>query len=105
MNSGKDSTAVAPVADGNTAKTNDAKTSDYQVITVHSPYIMMYSDGNDGVTCRIHPPKGYTYEHYGLLVCDLVRHIARAFEVNEEAVWEWVGRERRNPTTEITIPS
>lgn len=27
---------------------------------------------------NIHPPAHYTHEHYGLLVCDLVRHIAKA---------------------------
>jgi hypothetical protein len=40
-----------------------------------------------------------------LLVCDLVRHVARAFKIEENDVWEWVDKERRNPTTEITNPS
>jgi hypothetical protein len=42
---------------------------------------------------------------YGLLIADLVRHVARAFKVGEDAVWEWVDKERGHPTTPITNPS
>jgi hypothetical protein len=45
------------------------------------------------------------YEAYGLLICDLVRHAARAFNVPEAAVWEWVDRERAAPTSGITTPA
>jgi len=41
------------------------------------------------------------YEGLALLVCDLVRHIALAKGVDEEAVWEWVDKERYFHTTEI----
>ncbi len=76
----------------------------HDVIRVCEPYLITYTDGH-GVTCRIHPPPGYTYKEYGLLVCDLVRHVARAFNVDDNAVWKWVDRERRNPTTDVTRPS
>jgi hypothetical protein len=44
----------------------------------------------------------YDYCGYALMICDLVRHVARAFGVKEDDVWDWVDRERRNPTTAIT---
>ncbi len=72
-------------------------------IPVVNPYLIIYKDGLNRNVCRIHPPAGSTHEHYGMLICDIVRHVSRAFEVNEEAVWEWVERERRNPTTAITV--
>ena len=54
-----------------------------------------------------YPPPEHcpTHETYGLLIADLVRHVARAFKVGEEAVWEWVDKERGHPTTPITNPS
>lgn len=44
---------------------------------------------------------GIDYRHLGLMVCDLVRHIAGAFKVQERAVWEWVFKEKDRPTTRI----
>jgi len=61
---------------------------------------MFQAPGGD-VVCHIHP-QGYTHEQYGLLVCDLVRHVAMAFKVKEDAVWEWVDKERHHNTTAIT---
>ena len=46
--------------------------------------------------------EGYGYQHFGLLVVDLVRHVAAAFDVAEDDVWEWVDKERRHPTSPIT---
>lgn len=44
----------------------------------------------------------YKYQHFALIVCDIVRHIAKAYNVPEDDVWKWVNKERDNPTTEIT---
>ncbi len=57
------------------------------------------------VVCQIHPAKGLDHTHYGLVICDLVRHVARAFRVDEDEVWKWVDKERRHPTTDVTQPS
>ena len=35
-----------------------------------------------------------TYQGFVSLVCDLVRHIASAFDVSEEKVWASIDRER-----------
>jgi hypothetical protein len=58
------------------------------------PLLMMFKRGRDMIECRIHPPPNMTYQHYGLLVCDLVRHIANAFEVTPDLVWEWGGQRK-----------
>jgi hypothetical protein len=68
---------------------------------IESPLAIMFETGGK-VTCAIHPPSGYTHEHYGLLVCDFIRHVARAFRRDESDVWEWVEREWHHPTTTVT---
>jgi len=48
---------------------------------------------HDGkIVCHIYP-EGYDHTHYGLLICDLVRHLSRTFKVGEDEIWEW-NRER-----------
>ena len=64
---------------------------------VSNPLILMHLVKGT-VETRIHPPFDYTHKHYGLLVCDLVRHIAAMFRVDESKVWYWVERERQRPT-------
>lgn len=76
-----------------------------QRFEVRNPLVVMFRTPDGDVTTHLHPPDDITYEHYGMLVCDLVRHIARAYGVTEEDVWEWVDRERDHHTTEIEIPS
>jgi hypothetical protein len=65
--------------------------------------VIFQQDGK--VVCNIHPAPGLDHKHYGLVICDLVRHVARAFHVGEDDVWRWVDRERRKPTTDIRQPS
>ena len=75
------------------------------------PLIIMFQNpGEKGVTCHIYPTKpgedGWSdYMHYGILICDLVRYVAGAFNVTEDDVWEWVDKERRHPTDKITWAS
>ena len=71
---------------------------------LENPLVVMYQqDGK--LVCQIHPAKGLDHKHYGLVICDLVRHVARAFRVDEDEVWKWVDKERRHPTTDVTQPS
>lgn len=72
-----------------------------QTALVVEPLFIAYRTPRDTVEMQIHMAPGDTHKHYGLLVCDLVRHVARAFKVPERDVWEWVDKERRKPTTEI----
>lgn len=73
------------------------------VRTVQSPLVIMFRDPTDdkSVVCHIHPQEDDTYEHYGILICDLVRHVAGAFDVDESDVWQWVDAERFNPTDTV----
>ena len=66
---------------------------------IDSPLIIVFED-DGAVQTHIHPGK-LSYEEYGVLVADLVRHIARAFDVHEDHVWEWVDKERYKPTTPV----
>jgi hypothetical protein len=67
---------------------------------IESPLIAVFkSDGK--VQTHLYPGE-LGYEGYGLLIADLVRHVAKAFTVREEDVWEWVDKERYNPTSPAT---
>jgi hypothetical protein len=75
-----------------------------QPMMIEKPLVIMFEvDGS--IVCHIHPNKNYGHEAYGLLVCDLVRHVANAFKVEEDAVWHWVDKERDFHTTKISQPS
>lgn len=47
-------------------------------------------------------PSTTIYEEYGALIAALVRHVAKAFKVPENDVWECVDNERDDPTTPVT---
>lgn len=64
---------------------------------------MFEQDGS--IVCHLHRRQQDTPAHYGMLICDLVRHVARAFKVSEGAVREWVDKERDHPMTDITQTS
>jgi hypothetical protein len=71
-------------------------------IMIERPLVIMF-EADGGIICHIHPSeKAKSHEHYGLLICDLVRHVARAFKVDEADVWKWVDKERNSPTTDVT---
>lgn len=71
---------------------------------LNKPLLVMFEqDGN--IVCHIWPRKDDTHAHYGLLICDLVRQVAEAFDVDEDSVWEWIDKERHHHTTDITRPS
>ena len=62
-------------------------------------------DQRDEIVCRLHLRDSYTHQHYGMLVCDVVRNIADAFNVHEDDVWQVVDHERRHHTADINDPS
>src|SRR5258708_11414407 len=71
-------------------------------IEIRDPLVIMFRNtGDDKVTCVIHPDAADSYESYGLLVCDLVRHVANAYGVTERDVWKCVDRERHHHTTSV----
>lgn len=71
---------------------------------IENPLVLIFGH-DDKLICHIHPRDEDSHESYGLMICDLVRHIANAFNVHEDEVWKWVDVEREHPTTTITTPS
>src|SRR5215831_11611184 len=49
---------------------------------VTQPLVIMFKDDDGKVLCHLYPDE-MDHRHYGLLVCDLVRHVAAAFRVAE----------------------
>jgi len=75
-----------------------------QPMIIKKPLVIMFEqDGK--IVCHIHPRPQDSYKGYGLLITDLVRHVANAYKVDEDDVWKWVDKERDNPTTNITQAS
>ena len=66
---------------------------------IENPLIICFE--HDGKTITHLHPGERTHEQYGILIADIVRHIANAFKVREDEVWEWVDKERRHPTTDV----
>jgi len=73
-------------------------------MVLKDPLVVMFQQDGQ-LICNIHPAKGIDHRHYGVIICDLVRHVARAFKVEEAEVWEWVDKERQSPTSDIVRPS
>jgi hypothetical protein len=71
---------------------------------INTPLVIMFKGkDSDSVICHLYPTENnYGYREYGLLVCDLVRHVANCFGIGEEEVWDWVDKERSKPTSPVT---
>ena len=70
-------------------------------MVIEQPLAIMF-EADGGIVCHIQPSEiASSHEPYGQLICDLVRHVARAFKVDEAEVWKWVDKERRHPTTDV----
>jgi hypothetical protein len=67
---------------------------------IQSPLIIAFE--NDGKIQTHLYPGDRGYKEYAILIADLVRHVANAFKVRENDVWEWVEKERDNPTSPAT---
>ena len=56
-------------------------------IIIDKPLVLMFEGPDKKIVTHIHPGS-YGYQGYGLLICDLVRHVAAAFKVAENEVWK-----------------
>lgn len=63
--------------------------------------ILCYRDGKKMVTVLGREDASWGPEFFALLICDIARHVARAFEVAENYVWDRIDMERVNPTTDV----
>lgn len=71
--------------------------------------IVQQTEDGKGNRCVLFRPPGWRgfppeklVASFGLVACDLIRHIAQALGCHEDVVFDWVERERRNPTATIT---
>ena len=70
---------------------------EYPWIIVHAP------DGPGGKLSTILGGEAQaTHGHFGIVIADVIRHVARHFKVNDEDVLEWVTKELDRPTSPIT---
>jgi len=67
---------------------------------IENPLIVCFE--NDGNIRTIRNPGKRGHQQYGILIADIVRHVSNAFKVDENDVWEWVDKERYNPTSPVT---
>src|ERR1700694_954630 len=69
---------------------------DIEPIIVKHPLTVIFRDDKGDKISHLQPT---SYEAYGRLICDLIRHVTRCFEVKEEDVFEWIQNELPKPTT------
>jgi hypothetical protein len=67
---------------------------------IEAPLIIAFKQ-DDKVQTHLYPGR-YTHKEYGILIADIVRHVANAFKVHENDVWEWVDKERDRQTSPAT---
>jgi hypothetical protein len=64
---------------------------------IANPWVVVFEQDGQ-VQTHLHT-EGRSYEQYGILIADLVRHVANAFNAREEDVWQWVDKERHHQTS------
>jgi len=68
---------------------------------IRNPLFVTFQADDGSIVTHIYPPDGWSHKEYGLVLCDLVRHVAGSLGCDESDLWEWIDKERRNPTTTI----
>jgi hypothetical protein len=69
-------------------------------LKIEKPLIICFE--NEGkIQTHLYPGER-DYKGYGILIADIVRHVANAFNVHENDVWEWVEKERDHQTSPVT---
>ncbi len=72
-------------------------TDDECVSQIVNSLVIIFKNEEGGLTCAIHPDENYKPSVYGVIVNDLVQHIANCFGVREAEVWKWIDDERFHP--------
>ena len=68
---------------------------------IDKPILIVFKNEDENIQTHLFP-KDRPYTHYGILIADIVRHVAKAYKVDENDVWEWVDKERYKPTSPVT---
>ena len=64
---------------------------------IRNPLVIVF-ENEDKIQTHLYPGDR-SYREYGILIADIVRHVANAFKVSEDDVWEWVDKERYHKTS------
>ena len=71
------------------------------IIPIVDPWIIVHQPEDKLETILAGPPDT-NYERFGIVIADVIRHVANRFNVEEADVMNWVNREIDDPTTELT---
>jgi hypothetical protein len=74
-------------------------------IDIENPLFVSFLAPDNSTVTHVHVPPGWGPSHYGLVICDLVRHVAAALKCDEDDIFEWLEKERDNPTSKIESAS
>jgi hypothetical protein len=77
--------------------------ADEQQIPIINPWLIVHQPNGKGGSMEtiLAGPADGSHEKFGLVIADVIRHVANAYGVDEADVLEWVHREMDNPTTEV----
>lgn len=75
-----------------------------EAIPIINPWVIVHQPGGLGspIETILGEPPNANHKQYGLLIADLIRHVAKAYDIDEANVFEWVQKEMDNPTSPIT---
>jgi len=68
---------------------------------IEKPLVVVFQNDEGLIQTHLWPGER-NYQQYGILIADIVRHVANAFKVHENDVWEWVDKERYHQTSPVT---
>jgi hypothetical protein len=67
---------------------------------IENPLVVVFENDDGNMQTHLIPGER-GYEQFGILCADLVRHVANAFKVPDDDVWEWVDKERYRQTSPV----
>lgn len=65
---------------------------------IMAPLVIVFRTEDGDFQTRIHRDPELDHRAFALIAADLVAHIANAFQIEKEEVWEVIDEERANPT-------
>jgi hypothetical protein len=70
-------------------------------VATQKMYVMMFKDDHGDIQTMLDSDGNGRFKEYGILIADLIRHVAQWFDVDASRVMYWVKKELINPTTGI----
>lgn len=72
---------------------------------IDKPLLVMFMGSDQDVICHIHDVDGINHEVWGMMISNVVRQVAKTFNVPEEDVWQWVDLERKEKLVPVVTLS